>query len=74
MSINELTKKQMIQRLRMYKLRQYILCDHFTKKYFNYFRKPVLYSLLTIQDEVLPFFQKKNIPYDIELIILSYLL
>lgn len=74
MSIEDITKKQIIRKIKITKIKQYFLCENIMKKHLIYVNKPNLYSLLNIQNEILPLFEKKNIPFDIELNILSYVM
>lgn len=74
MSIEDFTKKQIIRKIKITQIKQYFLCENIMKKHLIYINKPKLYSLLNIQNEILPFFEKKNLPFDIELNILSYIM
>jgi hypothetical protein len=72
--IDNMTKKQILRNIKMNKIKQYTLCKNILKKHLMYMNKPRLYSLLNIQNWVLPFFERKNLPFDIEIVILSYIL
>ena len=73
MKIEKMTKKQLIRNIILYKIQDYLVYRILHKRQLNYFNKSQLYSILIIQTYVLPYFEKKNLPFDIELEILSYI-
>lgn len=73
MKIEKMNKKQLIRNITLYKIQDYLVYEILSKKQLNYFTKSQLYSMLIIQENILPYFEKKNLPFDIELEILSYI-
>ena len=69
---NSLTKKQIINKIKINFLKPYIIQKNITKFKLNHYIKDNLLFLLTLQYAVIDVFKKYDIPNEIELEILRY--